>query len=72
MQNPRIPIGVVDAWPRRKSLRRMLRNDGLIAVTIHEDGSMTPSTPADVQDMKFFMDEHLVEQTPFDIIVEGV
>ena len=72
VQTPRIPIWVVGAWPRRKSLLRALRYDGLIAVTQHADGSMSSSTPADIQDIRRFADEQRVEKTSFDIVVEGV
>ena len=41
-------------------------------MTKHADGSMSSSTPADIQDIRRFADEQRVEKTSFDIVVEGV
>ena len=72
VQKPRIPIWVVGAWPKERSIRRALRYDGLLATTIQSDSSLTPPTPTDIQAMKQFIDTQRSEKTPFDIIVEGV
>ena len=73
VQTPRIPIWVVGAWPRTRSLQRALRYDGLLAARIGEaDNFPPPVTPADVREIKHFVDTHRAAQTPFDIIVEGV
>jgi hypothetical protein len=37
-QRHRVPIWVVGAWPRPKSMRRALRFDGLIPVVVADDG----------------------------------
>ena len=66
VQQPRIPIWVVGAWPRMKSMRRALRYDGLIPTVL---GRAT--TPDDIRAMKTFIETHRQESTPFDIIVEG-
>ncbi len=68
LQSPRIPIWVVGAWPRIKSMQRVLRYDGLLAAKLPEDGEMTP---ADIRAMKAFIDEHRTATTPFDIVWEG-
>ncbi len=68
LQSPRIPIWVVGAWPRIKSMQRVLRYDGLLAAKLPGDGDMTP---ADIQAMKAFIDEHRTATTPFDIVWEG-
>ena len=39
VQSPRIPVWVVGAWPRMKSMERVLRWDGLLPNKINEDGS---------------------------------
>ncbi len=72
VQKPRIPIWVVGAWPRERSLLRALRYDGLLAVAIQSDGSFTPTTPTGIRAIKEFIDVRRSEETPFDIIVEGV
>ena len=69
VQQPRIPIWVVGAWPRQKSMQRVLRWDGIMPTK--KDGTNTPMTPADVRAMRTFIDEHRTATTPFDIVIEG-
>jgi len=73
VQKPRIPIWVVGAWPRMKSMRRALRYDGLLPAVMGEDGMvrMSPATPDEVRQMKAFIVANRTETTPFDIVVEG-
>ena len=71
VQSPRVPIWVVGAWPRKKSMRRVLRWDGLLPNKLNDDGSFAEITPADIGEMKRFIDDQRSEATPFDIIWEG-
>jgi alkanesulfonate monooxygenase SsuD/methylene tetrahydromethanopterin reductase-like flavin-dependent oxidoreductase (luciferase family) len=71
VQQPRIPIWVVGAWPRRKSMRRVLRYDGLLPMVIGDDGQARQATPDDIRAMRAFVEANRTETTPFDIIVEG-
>jgi hypothetical protein len=71
VQQPRIPIWVVGAWPRMKSMRRVLRYDGLLPMVPDENGKHRPNTPEDIRAMKEFIETHRTETTPFDIIMEG-
>ena len=71
VQMPRIPIWVVGAWPRMKSMQRVLRYDGLLPTKLNEDGTYAEVTPADLREMKAFIDGHRTLTTPFDIIWEG-
>ncbi len=71
LQSPRIPIWVVGAWPRMKSMRRVLRYDGVLPMKMNDDGSFAQMTPADIQTMKTFIDERRSQTTPFDIVMEG-
>ncbi len=71
VQKPRIPIWVVGVWPRMKSMRRVLKYDGLIPSRMNEDGSMGQATPADIREMKAYIDRERTQTTPFDIVVEG-
>jgi hypothetical protein len=73
IQQPRIPIWVVGAWPRRKSMQRVLRYDGLLPSVIGEDGKvrMSPATPDEILQMKDFIQGNRTRTTPFDIVVEG-
>jgi alkanesulfonate monooxygenase SsuD/methylene tetrahydromethanopterin reductase-like flavin-dependent oxidoreductase (luciferase family) len=71
VQRPRIPIWVVGAWPREKSMARALRYDGLLPNKLNPDGSMGEVTPADVADMRAYAEAHRTDAAPCDIIVEG-
>lgn len=73
VQQPRIPIWVVGAWPRPKSMQRALRYDGLLPAMMGEDGKvrMSAATPAEIQIIKAFVDAHRAEKAPYDIVVEG-
>jgi hypothetical protein len=70
-QLPRIPIWVVGAWPRVKSMQRALRWDGIIPAKMSADGLRATMTPADIQTMKTWIAEQCPQATPFDIIIEG-
>ncbi len=71
VQQPRVPIWVVGAWPRPKSMARALRYDGLLPNLFNPDGSVAPFTPAAIGAIRAFVDEHRAAATPFDIVVEG-
>ncbi|HBE29163.1 MAG TPA: LLM class flavin-dependent oxidoreductase [Ktedonobacter sp.] len=71
VQQPRIPIWVVGAWPRRKSLRRALQWDGILPTKMLDNGSFAEMTPADIQALKTFSEHHRPGGTPFDIVMEG-
>ncbi len=72
-QQPRIPIWVVGAWPRSKSMARALRYDGLLPDKRNPDGTPAKEalTPDDYRAMKAYIDERRDATTPFDIIREG-
>jgi alkanesulfonate monooxygenase SsuD/methylene tetrahydromethanopterin reductase-like flavin-dependent oxidoreductase (luciferase family) len=72
VQSPRIPIWVVGAWPRMKSMQRALRWDGLLPAIKNADGTWGDITPDSIRAMKAFVDEHRTATTPFDIVVEAV
>jgi hypothetical protein len=71
VQSPRIPIWVVGAWPRAKSMQRVLRYNGLLPNKLDQDGRLAEIAPADIQAMKTYIDEHRASDTPFDIVWEG-
>jgi alkanesulfonate monooxygenase SsuD/methylene tetrahydromethanopterin reductase-like flavin-dependent oxidoreductase (luciferase family) len=71
VQQPRIPIWVVGAWPRGKSMRRALRYDGLLPNVMSEKGKIRKTTPEDIRAMKAYVAANRTETTPFDIVVEG-
>jgi hypothetical protein len=73
VQQPRIPIWVVGAWPRLKSMRRVLRYDGLLPNVMGEDGQvrMGPPTHDELRAMRSFIGENRPQTPEFDIIIEG-
>jgi alkanesulfonate monooxygenase SsuD/methylene tetrahydromethanopterin reductase-like flavin-dependent oxidoreductase (luciferase family) len=71
VQQPRIPIWVVGAWPRVKSMQRVLRYDGVLPNVFGEDGKIRQTAPEDIRDIRAYIDAQRTEKTPFDIVVEG-
>ncbi len=71
VQKPRIPIWVVGAWPRMKSMERVLRYDGLLPNAMTAKGKHRKATPKDIQEMKAFVEGRRKAKTNFDIIMEG-
>jgi len=73
VQQPRIPIWIVGAWPRLKSMQRALRYDGLLPAIMGADGKvrMSPATPAEIRTIKAFIEANRAETSPYDIVVEG-
>lgn len=72
-QKPRIPIWVVGAWPSKKSMKRVLKYDGLLPAALGEDGKVRLDmiTPSEIHELKKFIDDNRDRSTPFDIIMEG-
>lgn len=70
-QQPRIPVWVVGAWPRPRSMQRVMRYDGILPNKINPDGSHGQITPDDIRDIRAYVQEHRAEGTPFDIVWEG-
>ena len=71
VQQPRIPIWTVGAWPRMKSMQRVLRYDGLLPNVFGDDGKWREITPDDIRAMKAFVEANRSATTPFDIVMEG-
>jgi Luciferase-like monooxygenase len=70
VQQPRIPIWVVGAWPHPKSMRRVLRGDGLLPVCIDERG-FRPTTPDDIGAMLGWLHDYGGLRPDFDVVIEG-
>jgi alkanesulfonate monooxygenase SsuD/methylene tetrahydromethanopterin reductase-like flavin-dependent oxidoreductase (luciferase family) len=62
VQRPRIPIWVVGAWGRPKSMRRVLRYDGWL-----RSGTSEEDWPV----VKDYLAQHGPSDRPFEVIVEG-
>ncbi len=70
VQRPRIPIWVVGAWPRPKSMRRVSRCDGLLPQVMNESGSRE-ITPEDIRAILGWLGEHGGVRPGFDVVMEG-
>lgn len=71
VQQPRIPIWVVGAWPREKSMQRVVHYDGLLPQAIDPDGHARQMSVEELQAARAYVMEQRTLSTPFDIIVEG-
>lgn len=75
-QTPRIPIWVVGAVGRPKSMRRALRYDGILPATMTPRGTPRPTTVDDISAIRAYAAEHRAHEgpldiVPFDIVMEG-
>jgi Luciferase-like monooxygenase len=71
VQQPRIPLWVPGIWPRMKSMRRILKCDGLFPQKMNPKGELEPVTPADLRQMKAYIDANRTLTTPFDFVADG-
>jgi alkanesulfonate monooxygenase SsuD/methylene tetrahydromethanopterin reductase-like flavin-dependent oxidoreductase (luciferase family) len=71
VQQPRIPIWVPGIWPRMKSMRRLLKCDGLFPQKMNSNGEFEEVTPDDLRQMKAYIDKNRTLTTPFDVVTEG-
>ncbi len=79
VQQPRIPIWVVGAWPSDKSMSRVARYDGLLPQVIDKVNAFPAvptnharqATPAELQTMVEFIRKNRPPDTPFEVVVEG-
>jgi alkanesulfonate monooxygenase SsuD/methylene tetrahydromethanopterin reductase-like flavin-dependent oxidoreductase (luciferase family) len=71
IQQPRVPIWVVGAWPSQRSLNRALRWDGILAMRVTAEGEEPHVTPEIVRSIADYAATHRTSAAPFDIIWEG-
>lgn len=71
LQQPRIPIWVVGAWPREKSLERALKYDGILPVAMGAGHEILTLTPEHVREIAVYAAAHRENSGHFDIVVEG-
>ncbi len=70
-QKPRIPIWVVGLWPNPRSMRRVVKYDGILPARQNEKREFVDITPQDVSEIRTFMLEREPQASDFDIVVEG-
>jgi hypothetical protein len=73
IQQPRIPIWVVGAWPKTKSMQRALQFDGLLPNFMGADGNVKIGHPdlATIREMVGYVKNNQSASHPYDIIMEG-
>lgn len=72
VQQPRIPIWVVGAWPHARSMRRAARWDGVVVQATGDDGA--PAGPAVLPEIVGWLTGTRAREGltgPFDIVVDG-
>jgi hypothetical protein len=70
VQRPRVPIWVIGAWKRERSLARVLKYDGLLPNKIGEDGRAGPCSPDDLRAIRAYVTERR-DVAGFDLVAEG-
>lgn len=71
IQKPRIPIWVVGAWPRPKSMQRVLHCDGIVPVVKPKNEEAQEAVPEDIQQITAWLAEQNKSLASFDIVIEG-
>jgi len=71
IQSPRIPIWVVGAWPRKKSMQRVIRFDGILPEGKRPDGTSFNVAPDDIREIQAYIMARRSQSTPFDIVVQN-
>ncbi len=71
VQQPRIPLWAVGIWPSPKSMRRVLKCDGVLLEKRNTDGQGADVTPADVREVQSFVQAQRTLTSPFDIVIQG-
>lgn len=72
VQQPRIPIWVVGAWPHARSMRRAARWDGVVVQATGDDGA--PAGPAVLPEIVGWLTGTRAREGltgPFDIVIDG-
>ncbi len=71
IQQPRVPIWVVAAWPWEKSMKRALKYDGILPAIMLKKGKFEKITPEHVREIKKYIVEKRQIADNFDIVIEG-
>lgn len=71
VQQPRIPLWVPAVTPRPKSLRRLLKCDGVFLQKMDAQGQFADVTPTDARAVRDYVAANRALTTPFDVVQEG-
>ena len=70
VQQQRVPIWVVGAWPRERSMARALKYDGILPSAIGANGAAQAGVEQ-VREIKSYVDQRRGSDSAYDIVVEG-
>ena len=70
LQQPRIPVWVAGAWPRRAAFRRAAKWDGVVPMR-YAQGLGQYLSPTEVGDIVAFIRQHRSGDDPFDVVSSG-
>jgi alkanesulfonate monooxygenase SsuD/methylene tetrahydromethanopterin reductase-like flavin-dependent oxidoreductase (luciferase family) len=68
---PHIPIWVVGAWGREKSMRRVAAYDGMLPYVPTDGGGFLTPVEMPLIEMRSWLDEHAPSGRTIDLVVEG-
>ena len=68
-QRPRVPVWVVAAWPRPRSMARALRWDGIMPTVMPRGGRSHDPVPEELGEIRDHVRERVGER-PYDYVVE--
>lgn len=71
MQQPRIPLWCVGILPRKRSMQRVLKCDGVIVEKIDANGKAQDITTSDIREIKAFVEANHPNSPSFDIVLDG-
>lgn len=71
VQRPRIPLWCVGLLPRKRSMQRVLKCDGVIVEKIDANGKAQDITTSDIREIKSFVDANHPNSPSFDIVLDG-
>lgn len=71
VQQPRVPLWCVGIWPRRNSMQRVLKCDGIIVEKREPDNRQVDVLGNDIREIKAFVKASRTLDTPFDIVLNG-
>jgi alkanesulfonate monooxygenase SsuD/methylene tetrahydromethanopterin reductase-like flavin-dependent oxidoreductase (luciferase family) len=71
VQAPRIPIWIVGAWPRPRSMRRVARYDGLLPYVKPKGKPGRSADADDIREMRLWIEARRELATPLDVVIEG-
>lgn len=71
IQQPRIPLWIPAVWPRKKSMQRVLKCDGVFLQKMDASGKPAEVSPADACAVRDYVAAQRSLSTPFDIVHGG-